>query len=178
MYLFPRDYLEEDLRPHDALVIVDADCVDVEHLAPEDLLRRADVADAREQLVEVVPAASALEPLAHPMRSIPLREPHRDASEAWTTPRRRWRGRRKGSEHAAVAQIPPILCPLHEVEQFQRTHRRHDLITFLSNHSCARASHGIVRAPRDAAPHPSTPPRRKRRRAAGWREGPPPAAET
>src|SRR5690606_32924966 len=31
-------------------------------LAPEDLLRRPDVADAREQLVEVVPAAGTLEP--------------------------------------------------------------------------------------------------------------------
>ncbi len=35
-------------------VVVDARGVDVQHLPPEDLLRRADVADAREQLVEVV----------------------------------------------------------------------------------------------------------------------------
>jgi hypothetical protein len=44
-------------------VVIDARGVDVEHLAPEDLLGRADVPDAGEQLVEVVAAASLLEPL-------------------------------------------------------------------------------------------------------------------
>ena len=55
--------LEEELRGLGARVVVDAGGVDVEHLPPEDLLRRADVADAGEQLVEVVAAAGPLEPL-------------------------------------------------------------------------------------------------------------------
>src|SRR5690606_41136659 len=46
-----------------ARVVVDAGRVDLEDLAPEHLLRRPDVADAGEQLVEVVPATGSLEPL-------------------------------------------------------------------------------------------------------------------
>jgi len=45
-----------------ARIVVDAGGVDLEHLAPEDFLGRADVADTFEQLVEVVPS-SALQPL-------------------------------------------------------------------------------------------------------------------
>lgn len=54
---------EEAMGGFDARVVVDARRVDVEHLPPEDLLRRADVADAREQLVEVVPATAPLQAL-------------------------------------------------------------------------------------------------------------------
>jgi hypothetical protein len=45
---------EEKLGGFGAGVVIDAGRVDVQQLAPEDLLRRPNVADAREQLVEVV----------------------------------------------------------------------------------------------------------------------------
>ena len=46
-----------------ARVVVDTGSVSVEHLAPERLFRRADVADAFEQLVKVVAAARSFESL-------------------------------------------------------------------------------------------------------------------
>ena len=44
-------------------VVVDAGGVNVQHLAPEHFFRRADVADARQQFIEVVAATRAFEPL-------------------------------------------------------------------------------------------------------------------
>jgi hypothetical protein len=41
-------------------VVIDARGVDVEYLAPEDLLRRADFADASQQFIEVVPPPACL----------------------------------------------------------------------------------------------------------------------
>jgi hypothetical protein len=56
--------------------------VDLEHLVPEHLLRRPDVADAREQLVEVVATTAPLEALVvqrEPLDDVlaePLRRPN------------------------------------------------------------------------------------------------------
>src|SRR5664279_5642018 len=55
--------LREALRGFGPRIVVDAGGVDLEHLPPEHLLRRPDVADACEQLVEVVAAAAPLEAL-------------------------------------------------------------------------------------------------------------------
>jgi hypothetical protein len=53
--------LEEELRAVGVLVVVDAGGIDVEDFPPENALGRADVADAVDQLIEVVAAARLLE---------------------------------------------------------------------------------------------------------------------
>jgi len=54
---------EELLGRFLAWVVVNARGVDVEHLAPKHLLQGPDVPDARQQLLEVIAPAAALEPL-------------------------------------------------------------------------------------------------------------------
>jgi len=49
------------LGPLDARIVVDAGGVNLQHLPPEHLLGRTDVADAREQLVEVAAPAAPLQ---------------------------------------------------------------------------------------------------------------------
>lgn len=44
-------------------VVVDAGGIDIQHLAPEHLFRRADVTDARQQFVKVIATTGALEPV-------------------------------------------------------------------------------------------------------------------
>ena len=62
-------------------IVVDAGRVNLQHLAPEHLLRRPDVADAGQQFLEVIPAPGPLEPLVIQRKALddvfpqPLRGP-------------------------------------------------------------------------------------------------------
>lgn len=60
---FVLDNGEELLRGFGAGIVVHAGGVNVDDLAPEDALRRTNVSDPGEQLVEVVAAAGLLQPL-------------------------------------------------------------------------------------------------------------------
>ncbi|MPN46326.1 hypothetical protein SDC9_193912 [bioreactor metagenome] len=51
---------KKDLRGFSSWVVIDARCVDVEDLPPEDLLRGADISDTREELIEIKPPSTCL----------------------------------------------------------------------------------------------------------------------
>lgn len=54
---------KEPLGQLGARRIVDAGCIDIEHLAPENLLGRTDVSDSCQQLVKVTAASGLLHPV-------------------------------------------------------------------------------------------------------------------